>query len=96
MILVYCTGHCSGRYRDVRGGGGSAERKIYCIRLWKLAMIPFYNPLKSPVGAHVHKTTYGSLMDMTLYVMLLMQANPLHGKWEGVGPSKSRPQMALA
>jgi hypothetical protein len=27
----------------------------------QLATIPFYNPLKSPVGAHVNKTTYNPL-----------------------------------
>ncbi len=41
------------------GGGGSVVRKIYCIGPWKLAPIVLYNPLKSPMGAHVHKTTYG-------------------------------------
>jgi hypothetical protein len=26
-------------------------------------MIPLFNSLKSPVGVHVHKTTYGPLID---------------------------------
>ncbi len=43
---------------------------------WKLATIPLYNPLKSPVGARVHKTAYGPLIDTALYLMLLMQPNP--------------------
>ena len=30
--------------------------------------------------AHVHKTTYGPLIDTALYVMLLMRANPLLGQ----------------
>ncbi len=40
VISVYCTGHCSGRYRDVGGGQGA----------WKLAAIPLSNSLKSPEG----------------------------------------------
>ncbi len=31
------------------GGDGSAVRKIYCTGPSKLATIPLYNPLKSPV-----------------------------------------------
>jgi hypothetical protein len=31
--------------------------------------------------AHVHKTTYGPLIDKALYVMLLMPPNPLPGGW---------------
>jgi hypothetical protein len=58
-------------------GGGSAVRKINCTGPWKFATIPLYNPLKPPVGAHVHKTTYGPLINTDLYVMLLMRANPL-------------------
>ncbi len=42
-------------------------------------MMPLYNPSKSPVGAHVHKTTYEPLINTPLYVMLLMQANPGEG-----------------
>jgi hypothetical protein len=43
-----------------------------------------YDPLKSPVEAHVHKTTYGPLIGMgAMYVMLLMQANPLLGQVGG-------------
>ncbi len=41
--------------RDVGGEGGSAVRKTYCTGPCKLATIPLYNPLKPPVGAHVHK-----------------------------------------
>jgi hypothetical protein len=48
-------------------------------------MILLYNPLKSPVGAHVHKTTYGPLIDTALYIMLLMRANPLLGQVGGGG-----------
>ncbi len=33
--------------------------------------------------AHVHKTTYGPLIDKALYVMLLMRPNPLLGQWGG-------------
>jgi hypothetical protein len=47
-------------------GGGSMVRKIYCTGPWKLATILLYNSLKSPVVAHVHKTTYGPLIDMAL------------------------------
>jgi hypothetical protein len=36
--------------------GGSAVTKIYCTGHWKLAAILLCNPLKSSVGAHVHKT----------------------------------------
>ncbi len=32
---------------------------------------------------HVHKTTYGPLIDMGMYVMLFMQANPLIGQVGG-------------
>jgi hypothetical protein len=62
------------------GGGGSAVRKIYCTGPWKLATIQLYNPLKPPEGVHVHKTTYGPLIDT---VMLLMCANPL--LWQARG-----------
>jgi hypothetical protein len=37
-------------------GGGQVVKKIYYTRPWKLVTIPLYNPLKSPVGAYVHKT----------------------------------------
>jgi hypothetical protein len=53
-------------------------------------MIPRYNPLKSPVEAHVHKTTYGPLIDMAVYVMLLMRENPLLGQVGGGWPWKSQ------
>ncbi len=33
--------------------------------------------------AHVHKTTYGPLIDMALYVMVLMQTNTLLGQLGG-------------
>ncbi len=39
-------------------------RKIYCTEHWKLCTIPLYNSLKSPVGAPVHKTTCGPLIDL--------------------------------
>ncbi len=48
------------------GGGGQCVRKIYCTGPWRLATIPLYNPLKSPVGAHVHKIAYGPLIDTVL------------------------------
>jgi hypothetical protein len=37
---------------------------------------------------HVHKTSHGPLIDMSLYKMLLMRANPLLGQVgeDGVGP----------
>jgi hypothetical protein len=65
------------------GGGGSAVRNIYCTGPWKLATIQLYNMLKPPEGAHVHKTTYGPLIDTHLYVMFLMRANPLLGQVGG-------------
>jgi hypothetical protein len=34
---------------EMCGGGGSAVRKMYCTGPWKLAMIPIYSPLMSPV-----------------------------------------------
>ncbi len=58
-------------------------RKIYCTGSWKLARIPFHNPLMSPSGALVHKTTFVPLIVTALYVMLLMWANPLLGQVEG-------------
>ncbi len=58
-------------------------RKIYYTGPWKLATIPLYNLLKSPVGALVHKITYGSLIYTALYVMLLMRANQLLGQVGG-------------
>ena len=63
--------------------GGRAVRKIYCTARLKLAPILLYNLLKSLVGAHVHKPTYGPLIDMTQYIMLLMRANPLLGQGGG-------------
>ncbi len=41
---------------------------MHCTGPWKLATIPLYIPLKSPKGAHVHKTTYGPLIDTALYI----------------------------
>ncbi len=47
-----------------------------------------YSPPKlswiGPMGPHVHKTTYGPLIDTALYVILLMRANPSSGR--GLGP----------
>jgi hypothetical protein len=65
------------------GRGGSAVRKFYCTKPWKLATIQLYNPFKPPEGAHVHKTTYGPLIYTDLYVLLLMRANPFHGQVGG-------------
>ncbi len=36
-------------------------------------MGPGINPLKSPVGAHVLKTTYGPLIDTALFLIILMR-----------------------
>ncbi len=38
-----------------------------------------FNPLKSPMGAHVRKTTYVPLIDTALYIMLLMRVISLLG-----------------
>ncbi len=39
---------------------------------------------------HVHKITYGSLIDTAMYVMLLMRANPLLGQvGRGLAPEIS-------
>jgi hypothetical protein len=37
--------------------------------------------------AHVHKITYGPLIDTALHVMILMRASPLLGQVGGVEPS---------
>jgi hypothetical protein len=46
-------------------------------------MIPLYNPLKSPMQAHVYQTTYGPPIDTVLYIMLLMRANSQPGQVGG-------------
>jgi hypothetical protein len=46
---------------------------------WKLPLLPLYNPLKSPVGGFVQKTTYAPMLYTSLYVMFLMRADPLLG-----------------
>ncbi len=54
--------------------------------------------MEAPVGALVHKTTYGLLIDKALYLMLLCGQIHYLGKLEGGGPSKSQhfgPQMTL-
>ena len=38
-----------------------------------------------PETSHAHKITYGPLIDMALYVMCLMGANPLLGPLKGLG-----------
>ena len=38
-----------------------------------------------PETSHVHKITYGPLIDTALYVMCLMRANPSLGPLEGLG-----------
>ena len=38
-----------------------------------------------PETTHVHKITYGPLIDTAPYVMCLMGANPLQGPLEGLG-----------
>ncbi len=68
-----------GVWRCGGGGGAHVVRKMYYTGPWKLALIPLYNPLKSPMGAHVHKTTYGPLNNTALYIMLLMRVNQLFG-----------------
>jgi hypothetical protein len=86
------------------GGGGSAVEKKYCTGPCKLATIPLYNLLRSPVGAHVHKTTYGPLVDTALYLILLMRANPLQGQggggwsleiWTFLGPKWQSPNGSM-
>jgi hypothetical protein len=64
-------------------GGGAVRKKNFCSGHWKFATILLYNSLKSPVGAHVHKTTYRPLIDRALYVMLLMQAYQFLGQVGG-------------
>ncbi len=68
MISVYCTG---------LGEQCGKKNLLHCApslspkaELWALT-------------AHVHKTTYGPLIDTALYVMHLMQANPLLGQVGG-------------
>jgi hypothetical protein len=39
---------------------------LYVYMPWKLPWLPLYNPLKSPVGAHVQKTTYGYALYVTV------------------------------
>jgi hypothetical protein len=68
-------------------GGRQCGKKylLYWSLEWKLATMPLYKLLTSPMGAHVHKTTYGPLIDRTLYARLLMRANlllrQLRGGW---------------
>ncbi len=38
---------------------------------------------KNLLEAHVHKTTYGPVIDTALFVMLLMRENPLLGQRGG-------------
>ncbi len=50
------------------------------------------------MGAHVHKTIYGPLIDTALYGKLLMRKNPLLGQVEGgwaLGIKLFGPKMAL-
>ncbi len=61
MILVYCTGHCTGWYRDV-GGGGSVVRKIFCTGPWKKLMY-----IKLPMDPLIDTALY-VLLDTALYV----------------------------
>ncbi len=46
--------------------------------------------LKPPTWALVHKTTYAPMIYTVLCIMFWMRAYPFLGKWEGVGPWKSR------
>ena len=41
--------------------------------------------LEGPETSHVHKITFGPLIDTALYVMCLMGTNPLLGPLEGLG-----------
>jgi hypothetical protein len=62
----------SNEFCDWRGGGECDEKNLlhfapslsHRAKLWALE-------------AHVHKTTYELLIDTALYIILLMQANPL-------------------
>jgi hypothetical protein len=53
----------------------------------------------TPVGAHVHKTTYAAMLYTTLCITFLMRANPLlgqvGGEWAPGNIDFLRPQMAL-
>jgi hypothetical protein len=73
------------------GGGGSAGRKIYWTRPWKLATIPLYNLLKSPLGAHVHKTIYEPMIDTDLAVSHAFDAGKsiTWASGRGLGPGIS-------
>jgi hypothetical protein len=52
-------------------------------------MILLYDLLKSPFGAHVHKTTFEPLIDTALYVMLLMRGKSITwASGRGLGPGK--------
>jgi hypothetical protein len=53
------------------GGGGGGQCSIK-------------NVMQLSLEAHVHKTTYGPLIDTALYVMRLVRANALFGQ-VGVG-----------
>ena len=43
-----------------------------------------------PETSHVHKISYGHLIDTALYVMCLMGENPLLGPLEGLGHINQR------
>jgi len=49
-----------------------------------------------PETSHVHKITYGPLIDTALYVMCLMGANPLLGPLEGLGHDFHGPTLPMA
>ncbi len=75
-------------------------RKMYCTGPWKLATIPLYNPLKSPVGVHVQKNylwtsdRYGSVLNAFDAGKSITRASG-----RGYGPGNLDffgPQMALA
>jgi hypothetical protein len=57
----------SGRYRDVGGEGGEQCGKKN-ILYWALEARydTAFNPLNSPVGAHIHKTTRVPLINTAL------------------------------
>ena len=73
--------HCVQSYRTVynlpalgpwKGGGWALKLSYVLNHCARLACL---------FGAHVHKITNGRVIYTTLYVMILMRANPLLGPW---------------
>ncbi len=65
------------------GRGAVLSEKFHCTGPLEAHSHTTYNPLKSPMGAYVHKTPYGPLLNTALYVMLLMRAKPFLGQVGG-------------